>query len=117
MVAAGEDGRASAEASGTARHSCGRASLVRRTGVPRSRDTCAPGLTGTGAAPEGVRHRPGRAVRARRSTPLSAHVAGVRDEEAPGRGADANLSARPGVSERRAGADAPSRIHDAGMVP
>ena len=63
---------------------------------------------------------PSRPISPRPAAPhaaLSAHLAGIRLQEAAGRRRAADFHLRPCVPQPRARAAAPSRIHHAGMVP
>ncbi len=87
-----------------------------RPGLRRGRDPDPAGLARQRDPPARLRDRT-RRPRRPPTAALSAHVAGIHLQEAARRRRDEAVHLRPRVPQPRAWRAAPSRIHDAGMVP
>ena len=101
---------------GTIAEEGGRRRVLCRGRLCRGRDAGAAGQPRAGAAPEGVQDDPPGLAGGQGAAVLPAHLARIRDEEAAGRKAAANLAAGSRVSGWRAQRHASPRIRDAGVV-
>ena len=99
---------------GASRRRC--AGLVRGAGFHRGRIRRAAGLARQRSPSACLRRPTGSPTGGARATALSAHLAGIRLQEAPGGGRAAHLRIRPGVPQPRARRAARAGIHHAGMV-